>query len=84
MAAHASSRQSTGPIDAAQSETAEPVPVQRSGTELAVRAPAGRTQKATPSVTDGIRAAAAVVGWALWILLVLTMAAFLAFAPSFN
>ena len=39
-------------------------------------------QSSTSGARDGVRAAASIMGWALWILLVLTMAAFLAFAPS--
>ena len=82
MAAHATRIQSTDPTISARSDYAEPTPVQRSGTELAVRAPTARTQRPTPGVADGVRAATAVMGWALWILLALTTAAFLAFAPS--
>ena len=82
MAVHASGRQSADPIDATRSESAEPMPVQRAANDLAVHAPTGRIQEPTPSVADGVRAAAAVMGWALWILLALMMAAFLAFAPS--
>ena len=82
MAVHASGRQSANPIDARRSGSAEPVPVQRAATDLAARAPAGRMQRPSASVADGVRAAAAVMGWALWILLALLMAAFLAFAPS--
>ena len=82
MAAHASGTQSTDPIEAAQSDSAVPAPGQRSGTALTVRASAGRAQRPMPRVADGVRAAAEIMGWALWILLALTMAAFLAFAPS--
>ncbi len=39
-------------------------------------------QSPTSEARDGVRAAASVMGWVLWILLALTMAAFLAFAPS--
>ena len=78
MAAHASGTQSTDPIEATHPVAAVPAPVQRSGTELAICAPAGRKQRPAPSVADGVRAAAAVMGWVL----ALTMAAFLAFAPS--
>ena len=82
MAAHASGTQSADPIEATHPVAAVPAPVQRSGTELAICAPAGRKQRPAPSVADGVRAAAAVMGWAIWIMLALTMAAFLAFAPS--
>ena len=81
MAVHATRTRSTDSIDAARLHSAAPVPVPRSGTEVAVRAPAGAAQRSSPSVADGIRAAAAVMGWALWILLALVTAAFLAFAP---
>ena len=82
MAVHASGAQSTDPIEATHSVAAVPAPVQRSGTDLAICAPTRRRQRSTASVADGVRAAAAVMGWALWIMLALTMAAFLAFAPS--
>ena len=82
MAVHASGAQSTGPTDATRPASAERAPVQRSGTALAVPAPTRGRQRATPGVADGVRAAASVMGWAFWIMLALTMAAFLAFAPS--
>ena len=82
MAVHASGAQSTDPTNATRSDCAELAPVQRHETTLAVRAPTRRRQRSTAGVADGVRAAAAVMGWALWIMLALTMAAFLAFAPS--
>ena len=82
MAAHASGTRLADPIDATRSASAEPMLVERSGTDLAVRAPAGHAKRSTPGVADGVRAAASVLGWVLWVLLALTMAAFLAFAPS--
>ena len=82
MVVHASATQSTDPIEATHSVAAVLAPVQRSGTELAICARAGRARPPAPSVADGVRAAAAVMGWAIWIMLALTMAAFLAFAPS--
>ena len=42
----------------------------------------GSYHSSTSEARDGVRAAASVMGWVLWILLALTMAAFLAFAPS--
>ncbi len=84
MAVHASSAQSTDPADAMRSQSAELAPAQRPETALAVRVPTRRRQRSTAGVADGVRAAASVMGWALWILLALTMAAFLAFAPSLN
>ena len=82
MAVHATGVQPADPGDATRSVSAERAPVQRSGTAPAVPAPTRRRQGATPGVADGVRAAASVMGWALWIMLALTMAAFLAFAPS--
>ena len=81
MAVRATGTRSTDSIDAARPASAGPVPVPRSTTEVAVRAPAGPAQRSSPGVADGVRAAAAVMGWALWILLALVTAAFLAFAP---
>jgi len=82
MVAHASSTQPADPIEATGSDSVESMTMQRAGTALAVRAPAGSAQRPSANVVDGVRAAAAVMGWALWILLALTVAAFLAFAPS--
>ena len=82
MAVRASGVQSTDPTDATRSLSAERTPVQRSGTTLATVVPTRGGQRATPGVADGVRAAASAMGWALWIMLALTMAAFLAFAPS--
>ena len=82
MAVHASGAQSTDPTDATRSDCAGLVPVQRPERALAARVPTRRRQRSAPGVADGVRAAAAVMGWALWIMLALTMAAFLAFAPS--
>ena len=81
MAVRAPRTRSADSVDAARIASTGPVPVRRSGTEVAVRAPAGAAQRSSPRVADGIRAAAAVMGWALWILLALVTAAFLAFAP---
>ncbi len=82
MAVYATGTRSTNPIDATRSASAEPMLVERSGTDLVVRAPAGHAKRSTSEARDGVRAAASVMGWVLWILLALTMAAFLAFAPS--
>ena len=82
MAVHASGAQSADPTDTTRSASAERAPVQRSGTAPAVPASSRRRPGTTPGVADGVRAAASVMGWALWIMLALTMAAFLAFAPS--
>ena len=82
MAVHTTRTQSTVPTILAKSAPAEPAPVQPSCTELAVRAATGHTQRPTPRRLESVRAAAFVMGWVLWILLALTTAAFLAFAPS--
>lgn len=81
MAVHTRSAATIQSPGAAASARAEPLPVHRSCTGLAVRAAAGRTQRPAPSRLEGVRAAALVMGWVLWILLALTMAAFLSFAP---
>ena len=82
MAVHTASTQSTDRTVAAEPAPAEPAPVQRARTDLAVGAAAGRTKAPTPRRLEGVRAAASVMGWMLWILLALMTAAFLAFAPS--
>ena len=81
MAVHTTRAQTTQPHVAAPSAPAEAVPVQRFCTYPAVRAVAGCTQRPTPRRLEGVRAAASVMGWVLWILLALTVAAFLTFAP---
>ncbi len=82
MAVHTASTQSTDRTVAAEPAPAEPAPVQRARTDLAVRAAAGGTRGSTPRKLEGVRAAASVLGWMLWILLALMTAALLAFAPS--
>ena len=82
MAVHTVSTQSTDRAIAAGPAPAESAPVQRSCTHLAVRAATGRTQGPAPSRLEGVRAAASVMGWVLWIFMALMTAAFLAFAPS--
>ena len=82
MAVRTTGAQSTEPTVAAPSAPAESVPVHRSCTDLAARAAAGCTHRPTPSRLEGVRAAASAMGWVLWMLLVLTMAAVLTFAPS--
>ena len=81
MAVHTTGALTHEPPVAAPSAPAESVPVQRHCTALAVRAAAGFTQRPASSRFEGVRAAASVMGWVLWILLTLTMAAFLTFAP---
>ena len=81
MAVHTTSTQSTGLTVAAEPAPAEPAPVQRARTDLAVGAAAGRTRGSTPRKLEGVRAAASVMGWVLWLLLALITAVFLTFAP---
>ena len=76
MAVHTASTQSAEPAPA------EPALLQSARTDLAVRAATGRTRGPTPRKLEGVRAAASVMGWVLWILLALMTAAFLTFAPS--
>ena len=82
MAVHTTSTQSADHTVAAEPAPAEPAPVQRARTDLAVGAATGRTRGFTPRKLKGVRASASVMGWMLWILLALMTAAFLAFAPS--
>ena len=81
MAVHTTSTQSADHTVAAEPAPAEPAPVQRARTGLAVRAAAGRAKAPTPRRLEGVRAAASVMGWVLWLLLALITAAFLTFAP---
>ena len=81
MAVHTTSTQSADHTVAAEPAPAEPAPVQRARTDLPVGAAAGRTRGPTPRKLEGVRAAASVMGWVLWILLALITAVFLTFAP---
>ena len=81
MAAHTASTQSTDRTVAAEPAPAEPAPVQRARTDLAVRAATGCTRGSTPRRLESVRAAASVLGWVLWLLLALMTAVFLTFAP---
>ena len=82
MAAHTASTQSADRTVAAEPAAAEPAPVQCARTDMAVSAAAGRTRGSTPRRLEGVRAAASVMGWVLWLLLALITAVFLTFAPS--
>ena len=82
MAVHTTSTQSADHTVAAGSDPAAAPPAQCSRTDPAVRRATGRTPGPTPRRLEGVRAAASVMGWMLWILLALMTAAFLAFAPS--
>ena len=81
MAVHTTGAQTHEPPVAALSAPAESVPVQRYCTAPTVHAAVGCAQRPASSRLEGVRAAASVMGWVLWILLTLTMAAFLTFAP---
>ena len=85
----------TAPVVVVRSVRVMPMPAHQTGNGVAAGSAAvpaatavtgSAASEAGPSSTsearDGVRAAASVMGWVLWSLLVLTMAAFLAFAPS--
>ena len=81
MAAHNKRTQSNDPSVPAWPVSTTLAPMQDSGTDLAVRAATGRPQRPPSGSHDGIRAAASVMGWVLWLLLAFITAAFLTFAP---
>ncbi len=82
MAVHTTGAQTTEPPVAAPSAPAEAVPAHRSCSDPVAYAATACNGRPTPSRLEGVRAAASAMGWVLWILLVLTMAAVLTFAPS--
>ena len=82
MAARGTSTHSGDPSVPARPAHITLAPARRSGTDPAARAAAAPPERRPPESQDGIRAAASVMGWVLWLLLAFTMAAFLAFAPS--
>ena len=73
---------STGPSVTAGSAPAEQAPAQPFRTDPAARSTNRSARGSTPRKREGVRAAASAMGWMLWTLLALVMAAFLAFAPS--
>lgn len=81
MAVHTRGAETTQSPVAAASAPAAPLLVHRSFTDLADSAAPGRTQRPAPGRLEGLHAAASVMGWVLWFLMALTMAAFLSFAP---
>ena len=81
MAAHFTGVQSTQATIAAQSAPTTPEPERSAGTDLAAQAANGRLQPPPPGSHDGVRAAASVTSWVLWLLLAFLTAAFLTFAP---
>lgn len=95
MVVQVSKARPTAPIVVVRSVRVMPMSVHQTGNGVAAgsaAAPAATVvtgcaanesgQSSTSEAPDGVRAAASVMGWVLWILLALTMAAFLAFAPS--
>ena len=81
MAVHSTRAQTIQPHVAAPFAPAQAAPVHRSCTALAAAAAAGCAPRPKPNRLEGVRAAASVMGWMLWVLMVLTVAAFLTFAP---
>ena len=82
MAAHGTSTHSSDPTVPARPPRTTLALLRRSRTDPAAREAAAHPRQHPPESLDGIRAAASVMGWVLWLLLALTMAAFLTFAPS--
>ena len=81
MAVHSTSTHSGDPSVPARPARTALAPAQRAGSDPAARAAAAHPQGRPPENLDGIRAAASVIGWVLWLLLAFTVAAFLTFAP---
>ena len=81
MVAHFTGAQSTRSTIAAQPVPAAPEPERSAGMDLAARTASGHPEPPPPGSHDGIRAAASVMGWVLWLLLAFLTAAFLTFAP---
>ena len=82
MAGHGTSTRPSDPSVPARPTHTTLAPAQREATDPAACAAAAHPQGRPPESQDGIRAAASVMGWVLWLLLAFIMAAFLAFAPS--
>ena len=95
MVAQVSKARPTAPVVVARSVRVMPMSAHQTGNGVAAgsaAAPAAiavmgsaaneSEQSSTSEARDGVRSAASVMGRVLWILLALTMAAFLAFAPS--
>ena len=95
MVAQVSKARPTAPVVVARSVRVTPMSAPPPGNGVTARsaaAPAATAatgsaanesgQSSTSEARDGMRAAASVMGWVLLILLALTIAAFLAFAPS--
>lgn len=95
MVAQVSKARPTAPVVVARSVRVTPMSAPPPGNGVAARSAVAAAatavtgsaanesgQSSTSGARDGVRAAASVMGWVLWILLALTIAAFLAFAPS--
>ncbi len=95
MVVQVSKARPTAPVVVVRSVRVVPMSAHQTGNGVAARSAAAPAAVAgtgsaanesghssTSEARDGVRAAASVMGWVLWILLALTMAAFLAFAPS--
>lgn len=81
MAAYTTTAHANDPAIATRSASAGTVAVNCGQGDLAVDAATGTEQRRAPGGFEGVRAAASVMGWVLWIFLALVTAAFLAFAP---
>lgn len=73
---------STGPSVTARFAPAEPGSAQPFRIDPAARSANRSTREPMPRKHQGVRVAVSAMGWVLWTLLALVMAAFLAFAPS--
>lgn len=73
---------STGPGVTARSAPAEPGSAQPFRIDPAARSAHRSMRGHTEGKHQGVRVAVSAMGWMLWTLLALVMAAFLAFAPS--
>ena len=96
MAAHDTDTPSKDPVTAARpvsvilmsrcslddGRAAQPASIHRHEFDPEGRAVNRHGQRRTSESRDGIRSAAATMGWLAWILLALLTAAFLAFAPA--
>ena len=94
MVAQVSKARPTAPVVVARSVRVMPMSAHQTGNGVTARSAVAAAptamggaanesgQSSTSRARDGVRAAASVMGRVLWILLALTIAAFLAFAPS--
>ena len=82
MAAHSTTAHANDPAIATRAASAGAVALHCGRGDLTVDAETGAEQRRTQGGFEGVRAAASVMGWVVWIFLALVTAAFLAFAPS--